>query len=77
MAMTFYVYENWRVERQTRATIHHAECSHCHNGAGIHPNADSTRNGKWRGPFATLADAQTAAERNGATVRRCQHCLPE
>ncbi|HUY80052.1 MAG TPA: hypothetical protein VMV29_25000 [Ktedonobacterales bacterium] len=73
--MTFYVYENWRVERSTRATIHRANCSYCNNGAGIHPNAD-TRNGAWRGPFATLANAQTAANAIGGTVRVCKYCMP-
>ena len=70
--MAFWVYENWTVKK---AMVHRGECSHCNDGRGTHPGS-SDRNGKWHGPFSTLAAATQAAARTGQPVSRCGHCKP-
>lgn len=50
----YYVYENWVAEGH-KVRIHRASCSFCNNGRGIH-NTDSTRNGRWHGPFSYVED---------------------
>jgi hypothetical protein len=71
--MTFYIYENWTVDR---SRVHRAECSYCNNGNGIHVS-NSGRNGKWHGPFSELKLADEAARKlNRADNQHCNTCRP-
>ena len=56
--MSFYVYENWTAEH--KAVIHLGSCGYCKEGRGCHDNPLGERNGRWRGPFNTLTEAQRA-----------------
>lgn len=40
----FWVYENWVAEK--KAVVHRAECGHCRNGHGSHPNIHGGQNGR-------------------------------
>lgn len=71
--MDYYVYENWAAEPKAR--IHFAECRWCNRGRGIHSQA-SERNGRWHGPFASMANACNAARQTGRPVSLCRHCEP-
>ncbi len=72
--MSYYVYENWQAGH--RARVHHAECSYCKHGQGVHPGAGD-KNGKWYGPFTTVDAARAAPLRYSGAVRRpCGHCRP-
>ena len=67
--MEYWVYENWTAEH--KAVVHSATCGFCNHGRGTNkrkPRGDA--NGKWHGPHATLAAADTSARRTGRPVRR-------
>jgi len=66
--MSYWVYENWRAEN--KAVIHDGSCGNCKNGQGCHDNPLGDLNGRWIGPFKTLADAERAAIATGRPVRR-------
>jgi hypothetical protein len=66
--MNYWVYENWTAEH--KAVIHRSDCGNCNDGHGCHPNPLGNRNGKWRGPFVTLALAQAAAASTKRRVRQ-------
>ena len=70
----FWVYENWVAEK--KAVVHRAECGHCQNGQGSHPNIHGDRNGRWHGPFDDYASARAAAESlPDRNVRDCSVCI--
>jgi len=70
----FWVYENWRAHGH-RATVHRGDCAHCNHGSGQHGGTRSD-NGRWLGPFTTVANVEASAGRTGAEVRRCRTCSP-
>jgi hypothetical protein len=69
--MAYWVYENWRAEH--KAIIHRGECGNCKHGHGCHPSSLGNSNGRWLGPFDTLAKATAQATTTGRPVRphRC------
>lgn len=72
--MPYYVYENWVVVPGGKAIIHLADCGHCNDGEGKQPGAGD-KNGRWWGPYITLADAQATADATGRRLRRvCSFC---
>lgn len=66
--MNFWGYENWTAEQ--KAVIHKGSCGHCKEGRGCHQNILGEKNGRWLGPYSTLADAQSAANATKRSVRR-------
>jgi hypothetical protein len=71
--MSYWVYENWRAE--DKAVIHDGTCSYCNNGKGCHPNPLGDSNGQWRGPFRTVAEAESAAKATGRRVQKKHACV--
>ncbi len=67
------VYENWVAAN--KAVIHGGSCRFCNEGSGTGRNIRGDRNGKWHGPFATVAGAEAAARSTGRPVRSCR-CTP-
>ena len=67
--MAHYTYENWRA-RGHRAMVHVGRCGCCKDGTGM---SGGTRadNGKWHGPFDSVAAAQSAVQGIRAQVHRC------
>jgi len=55
----YSVYENWRA-RGKKAVVHRATCGFCNNGARLQAGTRSD-NGRWTGPFPSLAAADAAA----------------
>jgi hypothetical protein len=70
--MTFWIYENWTIDR---AVVHYGECTFCKNGRGIRPIKDEGRNGKWHGPFDDLARARETAKSLNKNAKDCGFCL--
>ena len=69
IASEYWVYENWTAEH--KAVVHAGACGFCKHGHGTDrrkPRGDA--NGKWRGPYPTVAVANAAAQRTGRPVRR-------
>ncbi len=54
--MAFYVYESWQAG-SGRAVLHSADCAYCNEGRGLQGGSDRS-NGKWHGPYETLASAR-------------------
>jgi hypothetical protein len=67
-AKSYFVYENWTAEH--KAVIHEASCGSCNHGLGCHPNPLGNKNGRWHGPFITVALAQAKAVATGRAVRK-------
>jgi hypothetical protein len=77
-AAKLYVYINWVASGRT-ARVHTGECGHCNYGKGCRPGS-SNRNGRWlTASFATLAEAESAAEKElpGVSVSLCRQCNPK
>ncbi len=72
--MAFWIYENFG---NKRARIHTGDCRYCNHGEGV--GGDQTNDDdKWHGPFATFAEADTAAAAlNQKDTRACGVCKPE
>jgi len=70
--MNYWVYENWVAER--KAVIHVADCGHCKDGRGCHPNPHGNANGRWIGPFKSMSQAKLAAKGTGKPVRSHSCC---
>ena len=70
--MSYWVYENWVAEN--KAIIHSANCGHCNDGQGCHPNPLGNKNGKWIGPFDSMAQAESVAKATGKPVRSHSCC---
>jgi len=71
--MTYYVYENWTIDR---ARVHRAECGSCNYGRGKQPN-DSGRNGRWSRSFETHQEAAAFMRTLPRGDRSdCGHCRP-
>jgi hypothetical protein len=73
--MAYFIYENWRAGPH-KVVLHADACGSCNNGEGIGGGTDP-RNGKWHGPFSTLAQARSAHDRLPASqvpsaIRRVQ-----
>ena len=66
--MAFWVYENWLAEK--KAVVHIGTCGNCNDRQGCHQNRLCEKNGRWHGPFPTLAAADKAAK---ATSRPSRH----
>ena len=73
--MSFWVYENWVVER---AVLHLGECRHCNEGQGKRGRADAIGvRDQWHGPFVDIAAAQGVQIATGRRHRvECQICRP-
>lgn len=72
--MEYWVYENWRAEH--KAIVHAETCGFCNHGRGTNkPKPHDDANGRWRGPFPTLAAARTAARQTGRPSHPCRRCL--
>jgi hypothetical protein len=67
-AKGYWVYENWKAEH--KAVVHEGTCGSCKQGQGCHPNPLGNKNGRWHGPFATLAIANTKAAATKRPVRK-------
>jgi len=67
-AKSYWVYENWTAEH--KAVIHDGACGSCNHGNGCHSNPLGNRNGRWHGPFATLATAKAKAVGTKRPVRK-------
>jgi hypothetical protein len=57
----FYIYENWRAEKNGKAKVHKENCPHCNKGEGQAKNKESGRNGIWHPPFTSFESAWEAA----------------
>ncbi len=73
--MSFYVYANLPTRR---ARVHRGACSFCREGRGLRNVAP--RNGRWEGPFDTLAEAYDVAvemelKLDLSEPQGCTHCL--
>lgn len=68
----YFVYENWTADGH-KAKVHRGDCSHCNGGRGKDPDA-SDRNGQWRGPFATRAEAAEQAKSLTRNASDCAFC---
>ena len=73
--MNYWIYENWTVVKEGRATIHTGNCSYCNDGRGMHKIKTPLRNGKWHGPFDKYQDAESRAKELRSTARTCSLCI--
>jgi hypothetical protein len=71
--MSYYTYENWRAEGR-KGTVHAGECGFCNQGKGLSGGARSN-NGKWHGPFDSVASAKGAVQGVTPKVHRCAASL--
>jgi len=55
----YYFYLNFPNFTSDPIKIHHADCSYCKNGNGLHDNGSNQR-GFWAGPFSTYSDIEVA-----------------
>jgi len=70
----WWIYENWTAVPGGKAIVHHARCSWCNQGRGIHPDA-SDRYGRWLGPYYTKGVALDEARQLGRRETRvCMRC---
>ena len=67
-SVSFWVYEAWVAD--SKAVIHAGSCGWCKDGQGCNPRAVDGKNGKWRGPFSTLALAEADASSTRRSVRQ-------
>jgi len=76
--LRFWIYENWTAENKAR--IHRADCTHCNDGRGIHPDKEEGRNGQWDGPYLTYSEAIEKARQlrqlEGRVISDCKKCQP-
>jgi len=72
--MSHWIYENWTAE--SKAVIHAAVCGHCRDGSGCHPNPLGKQNGRWLGPFDSLATAESEARALGRPLKLHSCCKP-
>lgn len=70
----YWVYENWTIRPQ-KAVIHDGACRHCQHGKGQHGTTNEA-NGRWHGPYDSMATANATALQTGWPVRRCRICKP-
>jgi len=68
--MSYWVYENWTAEQ--KAVIHRGSCGFCNEGRGCHKHKLGEKNGRWHGPFETLANAEIEARKTQRPVKL--HC---
>ncbi len=68
----YWVYENWTMQT---STIHEGSCHSCNHGKGTHGTTNE-KNGRWHGPFLSMAAAEARAQDTGRSVRRCGNCKP-
>ena len=71
--MSYWIYENWTAE--SKAVIHDGSCSYCNNGKGCHANPLANKNGKWHGPFSTVAAAEAAAKATKRLTQKKHKCV--
>ena len=72
---TFYIYEHRSVAPH-RAIIHRGSCRSCKEGRAKGRNSRLVAEGRWLGPFASLALAEFAsATLFGVTVRGTHQCV--
>ena len=76
--MSFYIYENRRIQKGGVLIIHRGECGYCSDGEGCH-GIPPGKYGRWHGPQPTLKDALTQAGqlRPQSQIRLCSICLPK
>lgn len=77
--MDYWFYENWRERTQGEftATIHEGPCSYCKHGKGMDkPKPRDGENGKWHGPFGSLAVAEQSAAATKRLLWWCMRCKP-
>ena len=76
--MSFYIYENRRIQKAVVLVIHRGECGYCSDGEGCHGTV-AARYGRWHGPQPTLEAAQTLAGqlRPQGKIKLCSICLPK
>lgn len=55
----FYIYENW-LAGPHKIVVHRSTCGQCNHGKG-RPSGHDANHARWHGPYATLAEARTAA----------------
>jgi 4-hydroxy-tetrahydrodipicolinate synthase len=55
----FYIYENW-LAGPHKIVVHRSTCGQCNHGKG-RPAGHDVNHARWHGPYATLAEARTAA----------------
>lgn len=55
----FYIYENW-LAGPHKIVVHRSTCGQCNHGKG-RPAGHDANHARWYGPYATLAEARTAA----------------
>lgn len=55
----FYIYENW-LAGPHKIVVHRSTCGQCNHGKG-RPAGHDANHARWHGPYATLAEARTAA----------------
>jgi 4-hydroxy-tetrahydrodipicolinate synthase len=55
----FYIYENW-LAGPHKIVVHRSSCGQCNHGKG-RPAGHDANHARWHGPYATLAEARTAA----------------
>ena len=65
--MRYWFYEHWTAD--DKAVVHAGSCGCCNEGRGCHGASQATLNGKWQGPYKSLADAKSAAKSTGRPVR--------
>lgn len=69
--MRFYIYENWQAGPH-KTVIHRSDCGYCNDGRGRVGGYDP-QHAQWRGPYATLAEAEAASAALPDVVNRLSH----
>ncbi len=74
MIEKFWIYENWKTNRH-RARIHKSTCKHCLI-EGDEPK-QSMQGSAWKGPYATIEEANDFAKQLGAKISCCSQCIKD
>jgi len=70
----FFIYENWAAGPH-KIVLHRGSCGQCSHGKG-RPAGHDTNHARWHGPYATLAEARTAAHAmTGILIRSECKCV--
>ena len=73
-AVEFFIYENWAAGPH-KIVLHRGSCGQCGHGKG-RPAGHDTNHARWHGPYATLAEARTAAHAmTGILIRSECKCV--
>jgi hypothetical protein len=72
--MSYWIYENWTAD--DKAVIHNGACGFCNHGKGSSkPHPHGNKNGKWHGPFNTIAAAERVAKATKRAVQKKHACI--